>query len=490
MPSENDIPPNKSEQRIVLTTKDGRCVIVHFFLNDYLQPTVKTSGDINENDWLDVVVIGHIDATINEYDGVIFMVHLGSDTYVTYGSHGDVFINENGRFYIQSDGDKQNANCPYSMEYMEDEEHYEEFELITNVNGALKDFSSESEDEKDIRKPIVEQRYSFTSSVSTLDANCYNIINLQTDDDNRNFRIHMKPSDYDYFIDGMFVGYGSTNYVQTNFQIIGALPWYSLLNPIKDRSRAIPFFIVNGTMYVDNVKDTDVQYLTIERSEPTAYQLYVLNNVIMPMEGNSAPCVKGDVFFATACVAKSNGVISSEGTVSSEIANHVSYIELPSDLDVYACNLFDTHYTELETVVFHNNKFRNPQQNSYNPTYTYHMFDGCTSLTSLDLEGCDTSEINTLHSFCYTCTSLTSASLKGCDLSNVSSTIDTFRGCTVLTEVDFSGCDLSNVANSSGMFTDCSALQTIKAVGCNQATIDLLNQVKPQNATVVTTEQP
>lgn len=486
MQSVDDIPTNKREQRVVVTTKDGRCIFIHFFLNDSLLPTVKASGDIDGNDYIDVEVIGHIDATTDFFDGVVFIVNLMSDTYVTYSTHGDISINENGRFYIQSDGDKQNANCPYSVEYMEDEEHLEEFEYLTGANRALIDFSSDGSGTS-LAKPIVDQDFNGDTSMLVLDPHCYNIVEMHTYSNNRSYQIRTESSDY--YIDGMFVGNGGSNCVSTNFQILGTLPWYYLLNPIKDRSRAIPFYIVGNTMYVDNVKDSDVQYLTIERNEsstPTPQYYYALNNVVMPMYDNSAPFVKGDVYFSDVCTINGLGQVNKVNSATERMASHVSYVELPSDLDVYACAMFQYFYTELETIVFHNNKFRNPQD-GYHLTESAYMFGQCTSLTSIDLEGCDTSEINSITHICDSCTNLTSVSLKGCDLSNVVSAYEAFIGCTSLTEVDFSGCDLSNVSNYSGAFTDCDALQTIKAVGCNQATIDLLNQVKPQNATVVTT---
>ena len=66
-----------------------------------------------------------------------------------------------------------------------------------------------------------------------------------------------------------------------------------------------------------------------------------------------------------------------------------------------------------------------------------------------------------------------------------------FDGCTSLSSLDLSGWDTSNVTNMGHMFGGCNALKTIRMVGCEQPTID---KIKAQltkdgiinNVTIVT----
>ena len=74
------------------------------------------------------------------------------------------------------------------------------------------------------------------------------------------------------------------------------------------------------------------------------------------------------------------------------------------------------------------------------------MFDSCNALTSLDLSGWDTSNVNNMRNM--------------------------FSGCGALTSLDLSGWDTSNVIDMNNMFGGCIALKTIRMVGCLQTTID------------------
>ena len=47
-----------------------------------------------------------------------------------------------------------------------------------------------------------------------------------------------------------------------------------------------------------------------------------------------------------------------------------------------------------------------------------------------------------------------------------------FSGCTSLTSLDLSGWDTSNVNDMSDMFKNCTSLKTIRMVGCNKETVD------------------
>ena len=89
------------------------------------------------------------------------------------------------------------------------------------------------------------------------------------------------------------------------------------------------------------------------------------------------------------------------------------------------------------------------------------MFLNCSSLTSLDLSGFDTSKVWTMSSMFDSCKSLTSLDLSGFDTSNVSYMDKMFFDCNALTSLDLSGFDTSKVGNMDNMFTSCRSLKTL-----------------------------
>ena len=84
------------------------------------------------------------------------------------------------------------------------------------------------------------------------------------------------------------------------------------------------------------------------------------------------------------------------------------------------------------------------------------MFDGCSSLKSLDLSGFDTSNVTNMFWMFRDCSSLKSLDLSGFDTSNVTDMSYMFKGCSSLVSLDLSGFDTSNVTNMDFMFEGCS----------------------------------
>ena len=74
-----------------------------------------------------------------------------------------------------------------------------------------------------------------------------------------------------------------------------------------------------------------------------------------------------------------------------------------------------------------------------------YMFYYCSSLTSLDLSGFDTSSVTYMSYMFFGCSSLTSLDLSGFDTSNVTDMYDMFSDCSSLTSLDLSGFDTSSV---------------------------------------------
>ena len=119
------------------------------------------------------------------------------------------------------------------------------------------------------------------------------------------------------------------------------------------------------------------------------------------------------------------------------------------------------------------------------------MFEGCSSLTVLDLSCFETSAVTDMYGVFCSCGSLTHLDLTSFDTSNVTDMSSMFDGCRSLTSLDLTSFDTSSVTDMGSMFNDCMSLphlnltsfDTSKATdmafmfsGCNSLTrLDLSN---------------
>ena len=93
-----------------------------------------------------------------------------------------------------------------------------------------------------------------------------------------------------------------------------------------------------------------------------------------------------------------------------------------------------------------------------NVTRTNGMFNGCSSLTSLDLSGFDTSNVTYMGWMFGSCASLTSLDLTSFDTSKATDMSNMFYGCHSLTSLDLTSFDTSSVTDMDSMFDDCMSL--------------------------------
>lgn len=89
------------------------------------------------------------------------------------------------------------------------------------------------------------------------------------------------------------------------------------------------------------------------------------------------------------------------------------------------------------------------------------MFNGCSSLRSLDLSNFDTSKVTQIGSMFYGCSSLRSLDLSSFDTSQVTSMGSMFSGCSNLTSLNLSSFDTSKVTSMNNMFSRCSSLTSL-----------------------------
>ena len=89
------------------------------------------------------------------------------------------------------------------------------------------------------------------------------------------------------------------------------------------------------------------------------------------------------------------------------------------------------------------------------------MFDGCGSLTDIDLTAFDTAAVTTVSDMFRDCASLTSLDLSTWDTGNITSTAGLFNGCNNLCNLNLSGWKTDKLTAMNSMFRDCTALTSL-----------------------------
>ena len=89
-----------------------------------------------------------------------------------------------------------------------------------------------------------------------------------------------------------------------------------------------------------------------------------------------------------------------------------------------------------------------------------YMFNGCSSLTTLDLSSFNTSKVTNMKTMFQNCSSLTTLNLSNFNTSSVTNMTYMFNKCSSLTDLNLSGFNTSKVVDMSRMFSECSTLTT------------------------------
>ncbi len=100
-----------------------------------------------------------------------------------------------------------------------------------------------------------------------------------------------------------------------------------------------------------------------------------------------------------------------------------------------------------------------------NVTNMRSMFYGCSGLTSLDVSGFKTDNVTNMNFMFGNCSSLTSLNVNGFKTDNLTGFIYMFAGCSSLTSLDVSGFKTDNVTDMHGMFAGCSGLTSLDVSG-------------------------
>jgi len=89
------------------------------------------------------------------------------------------------------------------------------------------------------------------------------------------------------------------------------------------------------------------------------------------------------------------------------------------------------------------------------------MFEGCSSLKNLRLSSFDTGSVNSMSGMFNGCSSLRTIDVSSFDTSCVSNMSWLLSGCSSLVSVDLSSFDTSSVTNAYGVFYNCSSLKRL-----------------------------
>ena len=92
---------------------------------------------------------------------------------------------------------------------------------------------------------------------------------------------------------------------------------------------------------------------------------------------------------------------------------------------------------------------------------TERMFEGCSSLTRLDLRNLEMDNVTIAFNMFSDCSSLQTLDTSKWNLGNLSNGQSMFSGCSSLQTLDTSKWNLGNLSNGNSMFYGCSSLQTL-----------------------------
>ena len=119
--------------------------------------------------------------------------------------------------------------------------------------------------------------------------------------------------------------------------------------------------------------------------------------------------------------------------------------------------------------------------NTIKVTNMSYMFYGCSKLTQLDVSNWDTSRVGDIKGMFINCSSLTQLDVSNWDTSNVTDMYYMFSNCSKLTQLDLSNWDTSRVRDMNYMFNSCSSLNRIELNNTNITQLGNKLPTRPQD---------
>ena len=153
---------------------------------------------------------------------------------------------------------------------------------------------------------------------------------------------------------------------------------------------------------------------------------------------------------------------------STDTTKSLYNLYIVSDAPIFAptsCSGMFRNFNNLITINFNNNF------NTSNVTNMTSMFNGCSTLTSLDLSSFNTSNATIMSFMFQKCSSLTTLDLSNFNTSKVTTMQYMFMDCSSLTSLDLSNFDTSKVTTMEGVFMDCSSLTSLDLSSFNTSKV-------------------
>ena len=130
-------------------------------------------------------------------------------------------------------------------------------------------------------------------------------------------------------------------------------------------------------------------------------------------------------------------------------------LKIGAENQIYAnpdCKGLFKNYTEVNEIEFNN------MLDTACVINMEDMFNGCESLSELDVSGFDTSSVTNMNGMFYVCESLLELNVSEWNTGNVTDMAFMFWGCKNLMELDVSGFDTVHVMDMKSMFNGCEGL--------------------------------
>ena len=130
-------------------------------------------------------------------------------------------------------------------------------------------------------------------------------------------------------------------------------------------------------------------------------------------------------------------------------------LKIGAENQIYAnpdCKGLFKNYTEVNEIEFNN------MLDTACVINMEDMFNGCKSLSELDVSGFDTSSVTNMNGMFYVCESLLELNVSEWNTGNVTDMAFMFWGCKNLMELDVSGFDTVHVMDMKSMFNGCEGL--------------------------------
>lgn len=105
------------------------------------------------------------------------------------------------------------------------------------------------------------------------------------------------------------------------------------------------------------------------------------------------------------------------------------------------------------------------------------LFNGCSNLTSINIEALDTSNATDMSYMFQGCSSLVLLDLSKFDTSHVTRMDYMFEGCSSLKNLSLSSFDTGSVTSMSGMFSDCGSLRTVNVSSFNTSNVNCMSSM-------------